>query len=206
MPNGYERNDIVNRKIYEIAERIKGLRETLDISAEEMSQTLKITKAEYLEYETGTKDFSFSLLFEIALKFGIDITELITGDMPKLERFSLIRNGKGLPIERRKGFAYQHMAYLFKNRISEPFRVVARYEKALENMPITLSSHAGQEFDYILSGKLKLQIENHIMELNPGDAVYYDAQKRHGMIALDGEDCVFLAVISNCGEEKKGKV
>jgi transcriptional regulator with XRE-family HTH domain len=196
----------VNRKIIEMAERIKGLRETLGFSAEDMSEALKISKDEYLEYETGTKDFSFSLLFEIALKFGIDITELITGDMPKLSRFSLIRSGKGLPIERRKGFAYQHMAYLFKNRISEPFRVVARYDEALEKMPIALSSHAGQEFDYILSGKLRLQIENHIMELNPGDAVYYDAQNRHGMIAIGGEDCVFLAVISNSGDEKKGKV
>jgi transcriptional regulator with XRE-family HTH domain len=194
----------MNRKIMEIAERIKGLREMLGISAEEMSRTLKISYDEYIEYESGSRDFSFSLLFEIARKLGVDITELITGDMPKLSRFSLIRAGEGMPIERRRGFSYQHMAYLFKNRISEPFRVVAHYDEALVSAPIALSSHAGQEFDYILSGRLKIQIEDHVMVLNPGDAVYYDANNRHGMIAVDGEDCVFLAVISNAGEEKKG--
>ena len=171
-----------------MAERIKGLRETLGFSAEDMSEALKISKDDYLEYETGTKDFSFSLLFEIALKFGIDITELITGDMPKLSRFSLIRSGKGLPIERRKGFAYQHMAYLFKNRISEPFRVVARYDEALEKMPIALSSHAGQEFDYILSGKLRLQIET-ISWNSP--AMPCMQRKTGTVMAIAGEDCAF---------------
>jgi transcriptional regulator with XRE-family HTH domain len=195
----------MNEKIRAIAERIVGVRETLGISCKEMSETLGITPAEYAEYESGSRDFSFSLLYEIAIKFGIDITELITGDVPRLSRFSLIRSGEGLPIERRRGFAYQHMAYLFRDRISEPFRVVAKYDAALESQPIHLSSHSGHEFDYILSGRLKVQIENHVMELDPGDALYYDAHNRHGMIAVGGEDCVFLAVISSSEYEKDEK-
>ena len=195
---------MLNSKIAEIAERIKGLRELLGVTSTEMAELLGLSESEYAEYETGTKDFSFSLLYEIALKLGVDITELITGEMPKLSRFSLIRAGEGLPIERRKGFAYQHMAYLFKNRISEPFFVTAKYDPSLETKPIAISSHAGHEFDYVLKGRLKVQIENHIMELSPGDAVYYDAHCSHGMIAVGGENCDFLAVISNAGEEKKG--
>lgn len=192
----------MNEKILQIAERIQGLRELLGISEQEMCDTLQLTPEAYAEYEAGRRDFSFSLLYEIARRLGVDITELITGDMPRLSRFSLIRAGEGLPIERRKGFAYQHMAYLFKNRNSEPFRVVARYDKSLIGKPIALSSHAGHEFDYILSGTLLVQIEDHQMELHPGDAIYYDAHNRHGMIAAGGEDCTFLAVISG-GEQDK---
>ena len=192
----------MNEKIMQIAERIKGLRELLGISEQEMCHTLQLTPEAYADYEAGRRDFSFSLLYEIALKFGVDITELITGDMPRLSRFSLIRAGEGLPIERRKGFAYQHMAYLFKNRNSEPFRVVAKFDETLLNKPIAMSSHAGHEFYYILSGTLLVQIEDHRMELKPGDAVYYDAQNPHGMLAVGGEDCIFLAVISG-GEHAK---
>ena len=186
----------MNEKIMQIAERIRGLRELLEIPVEDMCRTLQLSGEDYAEYEAGRRDFSFSLLYEIAHKLGVDITELITGEMPRLSRFSLIRAGEGLPIERRKGFAYQHMAYLFKNRNSEPFRVVAKYDEALVNKPIHLSNHSGHEFDYVLSGTLKVQIEDHIMDLHPGDAVYYDAHNNHGMIAVGGEDCVFLAVIS----------
>jgi len=193
----------MNEKIYAIAERIKGLRELLEISIDEMGALLRITPSEYAEYETGTKDFSFSLLYEIARRLGVDITELISGEPPKLSQFSYVKSGEGLPIERRKGFAYSHMAYLFKNRSSEPFRVIAKYDAGLEAKPVALGSHAGKEFDYIISGNLKFQIENHIVELSPGDAVYYDGNSRHGMVAVGGEDCVFLAVISD--ETYKGK-
>ncbi len=190
----------MNQKIREIGRRIHAMRELEDISAEDMAQTVGMSLEEYNLYEAGEKDFSFSLLYEIALKLGVDITELLTGEMPHLSRFSLIRAGEGLPIERRKGFAYQHMAYLMKNRASEPFRVVAKYDPALEKEPIHLSSHAGHEFDYILEGTLRVQIENHIMDMHPGDGIYYDAHNRHGMIAIGG-DCVFLAVIS-AGDDK----
>lgn len=195
----------MNSKIKEIAERITGVRELLGITPEDMSRDLGISVNEYLEYESGSRDFAFSLLYEIAIRFGIDITELITGEIPKLSRFSLIRSGEGLPIERRKGFTYHHIAYLFRNRMSEPFRVVARYDAELENQPIHISSHSGQEFDYILSGQLKVQIEDHTMILNPGDAIYYDAHNNHGMIAIGGKDCEFLAVISSSEYEKDEK-
>ncbi len=191
----------MNEKIYEIAERIKGMRELLEITADEMSVLLKISPEEYAEYETGARDFSFSLLYEIARRFGIDITELISGELPRLSRLSFVRSGEGLPIERRKGFAYQHMAYLYKNRRAEPFRVVAKYDAELENKPIVLGTHAGQEFNYVVSGRILLQVENHIVEMGPGDAVYYDGESGHGMVATGGEDCVFLAVISENGKE-----
>ena len=74
----------MNEKIMQIAERIKGLRELLGISEQEMCHTLQLTPEAYADYEAGRRDFSFSLLYEIALKFGVDITELITGDMPRL--------------------------------------------------------------------------------------------------------------------------
>ncbi len=190
--------------IAEIAERIREMREILGISREEMADGTGLSLEDYIEYESGRRDFSFSLLFSIANRFGIDITELITGDVPKLSRFCLVRREGGLPIERRKGFSYRHLAHLFKEREMEPFRVVAKYDAELENAPIVLSSHEGHEFDYVLSGRLRLRIEDHEMELSEGDSIFYDAKNRHGMIAVGGGDCVFLAVISSSDEYNKG--
>ncbi len=194
----------MNQKIQEIAQRVKAMREILGISVEDMCVNVHLSKEDYIEYESGSRDFPFSLLYEIAQKLGIDITELISGEMPKLSRYSIIRSGQGLPIARREGFSYQHLAYLFRNRESEPLRVIAPYNADAENLPIKMSSHAGQEFNYIISGTLKFQIDDHIMVLNPGDAVYYDAQMNHGMISTGGEDCVFLAIIINTSDSTRG--
>lgn len=194
-------------QIAAIAERIRALRDILEISIEEMSQVTGLSAEEYIAHERGERDYSFTFLYKCASRFGIDITELLTGDMPKLSHYSLVRKGQGLPIRRRESFTYQHMAYLFRNKAAEPFIVTAPYREEEQNAPIALATHAGQEIDYIIKGKLKIQIDTHIEVLEPGDLIYYNSSCPHGMIALDGEDCEFLAVVirEEAVKRKKGE-
>lgn len=189
-------------KITEIAKRIKGLREMLNIETETMAEHTGTDLATYIEYENGNRDFGFTFLYKCAEVFNIDIVELLTGDYPKLSVYSIIRSGKGLDMKRRKGFTYEHLAYKFQNKISEPFLVTAPYIAEEQDKEIVLSTHEGQELDYILSGKLKVQIENHTEILYPGDCIYYDSSKGHGMIAIDGEDCKFLAIVMKSKKNK----
>lgn len=182
-------------EISQVAQRVRGLREILEISKEEMAKITDISVKEYEACEDGEADFSFTFLYKCAKRFGVDITELITGDVPKLSFYSIVRKGEGLPIDRRAGFKYRNVAYLFKQKIAEPFIVTAVYREEEQQEPIHLSTHNGQEFDYILKGKLKVQLEDHIEVLNEGDSLYYDSGHKHGMIATGGEDCVFLAVV-----------
>ena len=83
-------------EIKEIAQRISVLREIEEIGIEEMAQLTGKTVEEYREYESGEKDFSFSFLYTLANRFGVDITELLTGDNAKLKTFTLVRKGEGL--------------------------------------------------------------------------------------------------------------
>ena len=182
-------------KIQEVAQRIKGLREILDISKEEMAKVTGVSQELYDQCEAGLHDFSFTFLYKCAERFGVDIIEIVTGDKPKLTFYNIVRKGQGLPINRRAGFSYQHLAHLFQGKLAEPFLVTAPYQEEEQNKPIELSYHDGQEFDYIISGSLKVQMENHTEILHAGDSVYYDSSHGHGMIATGGETCVFLAVI-----------
>jgi len=181
--------------IFEIAERIKALRDILEISVGEMTRVTGTSPKEYLEFESGKKDFTFTFIFKCAERFGVDFVELLTGDRPKLSFYNIIRQGKGLPMKRREGFLYQHLAPNIKNKLAEPFLVTAPYSEEEQNQPIHLSTHEGQEFDYILKGSLKVAMENHIEILNEGDAIFYDSGHGHGMIATGGADCQFLAVV-----------
>lgn len=182
-------------KILDIASRIRGMREDLGISAVEMAGIVEMTEAEYLDYESGKRDFTFTFLFKSAARFGLDINELIAGTSPKLSVYTHVKKGRGLRIERRKGFKYQSLAYLFKNRNAEPFLVEAAYDSKAGSEPIQPRSHEGQEFDYILSGTLKVMIDDHEFIMEEGDSVYYSGTHRHGMTATKGKDCIFLAVV-----------
>lgn len=180
--------------ITEIAQRIRGLREILDISEEEMAEVTGVALSEYRELEGGTCDFPFTFLLKCSEHFHVDIVELMTGENPKLSYYTVVRRGKGLPIDRRRGFEYHHLAYLFKNKLAEPFLVTApACEEA--QAQTHYSTHAGQEFDYILKGSLRVDIEGRVEILHAGDSIYYDSGHRHDMRAAGGEDCDFLAVV-----------
>lgn len=185
----------MNYDIKDVSVRLKSTREYLDITAEEMAEKTKITVPEYVSLENGEQDFSLSFLNSCASALGVELIELLTGTEPRLQKYSVVKNNKGLPIERRAGFTYQHIAYLFKHKKIEPLIVTAPFSDEEQDKPVHMNSHDGQEFNFVISGKLKFVIDGYEEILETGDCVYYDSKNPHGMIAIDGECCKFLAIL-----------
>ncbi len=189
----------MEKTLQEVAQRIREMREVFGISPEEMADVTGVTVAEYENLEAGNADFTFTFIYKCAQRFGLDITDLLKGSSPRLTSYCVNRKGDGLPIARRRGFRYNNIAPQFKDKIAEPFVVTAKFSEAEQSEDIHVSSHEGQEFDLVLSGSLKVRIDDHIEILHEGDSIYYDSATPHGMIATGGEDCRFLAVVMNNG-------
>jgi quercetin dioxygenase-like cupin family protein len=64
-----------------------------------------------------------------------------------------------------------------------------------ESKPLSLSTHPGQEFDYVLEGKLFISVGGREIELEAGDSIYYDSGEPHGMKAIGGKPARYLAII-----------
>lgn len=178
--------------IQTIAVRITDLREIAGKTKEEVAGASGIDLDIYEEYEAGKRDFSFSHLFNIANTLGVDISDLLTGDSPKLRGYIVTRSGKGLAFDRRKAYHYQHLAYNFKDKKAEPFIVVVEYDGQMEGK--TAHSHEGQEFDYVLEGHMKIVLGGNDVYLGPGDSVFYDSSLPHAMYAVE-RDARFIAVV-----------
>ena len=185
----------------EVAGRIQALREDLDITMQEMAEATGRSVAEYAAQESGEQDLSFTFLYKCAERLGVDVIELLTGETPHLKGYCLTRAGEGLSIKRRAGFEYLHKAPHFKNKSCEPFWVTAPYLEEEQDKPLHLSKHTGQEFDYVLTGKMRFAYEDHIEELEPGDSILYDSGRGHGMIAIGGQPCTFLAIVMKPEDE-----
>ncbi len=192
----------MEEKIKEIGARIKELREIMGLSVEQMAEITAVTPEEYAKKEAGESDFSFTFIFKCASAFGVEVTDLVSGASPTLSSYCVTRAGEGMEIHRRRGFIYNNLASLFRRKLAEPFLVTAPYLEEEQNKKIELSTHNGQELDIVVSGRLKVQIGEKTEVLNPGDSVYYDSATPHGMIALDGEDCRFYAIV--IGGESSG--
>ena len=167
--------------IKSIANRLRGLREVLELSAQEVAESCHLRVEEYMALESGESDISVNVLQTIARRYGISLDVLIT------------RAGAGVSVERRKAYKYEALASGFRDRKADPFIVTV--EPAPANAPMHLNSHEGQEMNYVLEGRLLLSLNGKELVLNVGDSLYFDSSLPHGMKALDGRPVRFLAII-----------
>ena len=184
-------------KIKDMADRIKVLRELEGMSVEEIAEKAGTTPEEYMACESGQRDLNFTFIYRCANALHVNVTDIIEGYSPKLKSYTLTRFGNGQKISQAHGMTYYNLAYAFRNRIAEPLYVRSIYDESIQDKPIEVTSHAGQECDIVVEGALKVQIGDHAEVLRAGDSIYYNSDTPHGMIAVDGKDCIFYAIVLN---------
>jgi len=181
----------MNTQIKQIAQRLHGLRDALDLPTEVVASKCGVSLEDYEKYESGNFDIPMSFICDLAQTFGVETTALISGNDPHSLAFSVTRKGTGVSVERTRVYKYQSLAHGFRYAKADPFEVTVEPS----DNPIYLNSHTGQEFNYILEGTMNLEIAGNDIILNEGDSVYFDSSKPHGMKALNGKKVKFLAVI-----------
>ena len=192
-------------KLKEVAKRIREMREICDITKADMAKKTEVSLEDYNAYENGELDFPFTFIHKCSLAFGIGITDLLEGQSAHLLSYTVTRKGQGQETAKEDGIEIQNLAPLFRKKIAEPYWVRYEYSEELQNKPIHLTKHSGQEFDFVMSGRLKVQIGENVEYLSEGDSIYYNSSTPHGMIAVDGRDCLFVAVVLP-GEDVKENV
>jgi len=183
----------MTEQIKQIAERIKEIREISGISAETQAIKLGVATDLYLKYESGNSDIPVGVLFKISELFKIELSVMLGGDSPKLRIFGVVRNGKGIKLERRKQYKYESLADNFISKKAEPFMVTI--DPQPENGMLEFNSHPGQEFNYVLKGTMITIIDGHEIVLNEGDSIYFDSGYKHAMKASNNEQVKFLAIV-----------
>ena len=179
--------------IKSIANRLRGLREVLELSAQEVAESCHLRVEEYMALESGESDISVNVLQTIARRYGISLDVLMFGEEPKMNAYFITRAGAGVSVERRKAYKYEALASGFRDRKADPFIVTV--EPAPADAPMHLNCHTGQEMNYVLEGRLLIGLNGKEIVLNTGDSLYFDSGLPHGMKALDGKTVRFLAII-----------
>ena len=196
-------SNLSSNTLQEVALRIREMREIFDFSVETMAEKTEVSVEEYLQYESGKLDFPFTFIYKCSLAFGIGMTDLLEGRSAHLSSYTVTRRGQGQQTAKEDGIEISNLAPMFRKKLAEPYWVHYEYDPALQNSPIHLTKHSGQEFDMVLKGKLKVQIGENIEYLEEGDSIYYNSSTPHGMIAIGGEDCLFVAVVMSGEDEKE---
>lgn len=179
----------------QIVARVKELRSVLEISTAEAAKALGVDEAQYLAYESGATSLPINALYKLAELFKVDGTELLTGEAPRMQEYTVVRAGKGAKVDRYPGYDFEALAANFCHRKLEPMLVdLAPHDD--EGHEPALVRHHGEEFNYVLQGTVKVIVGERAFELHPGDSIYFNAELMHGQRAVGGP-AVFLTIIQN---------
>ena len=181
----------MQEQLKEIGQRLMVLREESEMTPAAVAAAIGVTEEDYLTHERGETDFSISFLCKAAELFGVDMLDLMSGESPTLSMCTVVKKGQGFEVKRNRAYHYKHLAYTFRNKKAEPFFVTVDPSDAVPEQ----NGHAGQEFDYMLSGRMMLYLGDTKYELEEGDSAYFDSSIPHALQALGDKPAEFLAVV-----------
>ena len=176
-----------------IGDRIRSIREEKGITYDEIAaltgfdvDTLTRIEANEIQPQLGT-------LVKLSKALDSAFSRLLSGVGSRL--YSVTRKHERKPVSRstsrkgRKLYSYQSLAPEVQGRHMEALIVDLD-----ENPEQETSVHEGEEFIYVLEGTVLVKIEKELIELEPGDSVYYLSTTPH-MVAAKNERARILAVL-----------
>lgn len=176
----------------DIGARLRELREVSDYTIADLAAELGIDEAVYASYEQDGKDIPISVIYEIANKFGVDFTEILTGTPAKLQTYHIVKRGHGRVVSRNPEYHFEDLAYRYYGKIMQPLLVTLDPS----DTPAKLVKHNGQEFNMVLEGTVILTLGEKEFELTAGDSIYFNPKIPHGQRCGGDVKARFLTMIA----------
>ncbi len=179
-----------------VGERVRQVRERRGLSLKDISQRTDIDEAALQQIEEGQIAPPLGTVIKLAKALEMKMGYLISGE--EQEAYTIVRHHDRRLVSRfdskkgkHYGYEYESLAPHKKDRHMEPFLVTL--EPA--NTEGERSTHDGQEFIFVLSGKMEVRLGEEIHVLEPGDAIYYDSSVPHLVKCSGAGTTKILAVL-----------
>ena len=180
-----------------IAQKLKALRISKGLDQQTLAQRAGVSRSYITLIENKKKTAAVSTLALIADALGVAVGEFFEDtENFRSPKITVNKNVKTELTARKTsyGYTYTPLAIEKKNKIMDPF-LVRLEPKSKQRYDFT---HKGEEFNYILQGKLKLIYESEEINLEAGDCVYFDASVPHKLEVV-GEETVFMLNLNTTG-------
>lgn len=164
------------------------------MTLEQLSATSKLTKSFVSKIERGVSVPSISTAMRLAESFQITISQLLGEDHYE-DAVSLVRKGDRRSFMRpgsSSGYNYEMLAGPKRFKRMEPYIM----KPPLKFQDKRLFDHVGEEFLFVLSGGVEIEISGQLFQLRPGDALYFDSHLPHRSRSLGGRYAKVLVVVT----------
>jgi len=186
-----------------VARRIAALRSENNLTLRELGERTGLSDAYLNRVERQKTPINIANLEKLAAAFGVSLTSFFEADEAR-QPMVITRAGAGRKVRfrGRKGFRVELLAHLKKGKLMEPLLV----DLASAQHTVPVQSHAGQEFNYVIEGRCLFLFGKEKIELETGDAVYFDAGVPHVCRALGRGPSRMLAIAASADYPLHGNI
>lgn len=183
-----------------IGHKIKGMRESKNLTIEEISERSGLTAEQITSIENDVNLPSLGPLIKVARALGVRLGTFLDDNdalgpvvcrAEEREQKSSISFSNGA-TDARTHMIYHPLAQQKAGRHMEPFIININ---PTENKDYQLSEHEGEEFIYVMSGEVEIDYGKETYTLKEGDSIYYDSIVKHHLHGAPGKSAKILAVI-----------
>jgi transcriptional regulator with XRE-family HTH domain len=168
--------------------RLKELRSTRGWTLEELSERTGLSKPFLSRLEAGDRQPSIAAVLTLAKAFGVSVGLMF--EPASASEACVVVRGKDVSWRHGNGLAYASLSSSARFANLQPMKItVSPRRKGDEQY-----QHEGEEWVYVLSGRLRITVAGENYELDPGDAAHFDSRQPHRLAALGGRDADVIVV------------
>jgi transcriptional regulator with XRE-family HTH domain len=182
--------------VIDVGERVKKVRQTRGLTLEDVSKRTDIDVSSLSRIEEGSLAPPLGMIIRLAKALEMRMGYFISGEEEKA--YTVVRRKDRKVVSRYDskkgkyyGYEFESLAPYKKDRHMEPFLVTLEPAKTEHER----STHDGQEFIYVLKGRMDVRLGDEIHVLEPGDSIYYDSTVPHLVKCHGEEPTKILAVL-----------
>lgn len=181
-----------------IGAALKALRAKNHLTVNDLAAKTGLSKNLITEIEEGETIPPVATLLKLANALNVGMAAFFETDTGA-ETVSVTRKGERVRIKRRPHHHEGEVDYVYESletkkpgKHMEPFLVEFM---PMETSDMVFTSHEGEEFLYVLEGKLEFRSDERVEVLHPGDSIYFESERNHSFRSLDEKPSRGIVVV-----------
>jgi transcriptional regulator with XRE-family HTH domain len=194
-------HDLIETQLASFGSRLRELRQSRTWSLQEVADRSQLSKTFLSRLESGDRQASIAAVLTLAQVFSVSLASLFEEPEIAVEPCLIVRASQAV-MKTANGLTYSPLSNAERFINLQPLRVII----PLTRQGNTHYQHAGEEWIYVLSGKITLSLAGKAYDLEVGDAVHFDSQLPHRLIARGSREAEVLLVATPFSEEGRASL
>ncbi len=181
-------SDSVSNKL-NIGDRIRILRVNQNRTLQEIADLSELSKSMISKIENNKTVPSVAALVKISQALGTNMSSILEQDNWVTAVMTCQQKAEENLSPTDKGYEIYPYASEVHEKKMQPFLFVAKKGVVKPHRV----SHEGEEFIYVIRGEMKMQVGDVEYLLKPGDSLYFNSLRKHGIMPVS-EEVVYLDI------------